>query len=258
MAEPTAHAHSPSDLLTLHLREQLGVWPPTKPVEVTTSRMRTSPGWNGVVVPFYTVTSPSGSVVSVPPDMVPEARALLGEEADRLDLDVLARIARHATRRTGSLGTFVLRRAAEEVLYTGPDVGVWLKNDDPLVPDWLRKYNGDVLVVLDNGVAVATCARKRHDQWAQELMADTLPEYRGRGYARALMAQAARVILAQGALPTTVYRTDNAASIKVNDSLGFLDLGLRTLEWEFAPSIRQRVHGGLSRVRKVLSTATPR
>ena len=255
-AKPSGPARSSADLVEFHLREQLGAWPPSQPVEAATSAMRTTPGWNGAVLPFFAVTSPVGTVISVPPDQLDEARGLLGNGGDQLDMARLARVARRATGRPGRLAPHVLRWP-EEFSYEGRDVGVWMAADDPRLPEWLRKY-GDVLVVLDHDVVVASAARKRHDQWGHELMADTLAAYRGQGYARDMMAKLARRVLAEGALPTTVHRPDNAASIRVNEALGFLDRGFRTLDWESAPSVRSPLRRLLARarIRRPVATTT--
>ena len=50
---------------------------------------------------------------------------------------------------------------------------------------------------------------------------------RGRGLARRLVAQAARRVLEEGAVPTYLHETANVASARVADAAGFPDRGWR-------------------------------
>ena len=53
----------------------------------------------------------------------------------------------------------------------------------------------------------------------------TAERARGRGLARRLVAQAARRVLAGGALPTYLHAPDNEASARVARAAGFPDRG---------------------------------
>ena len=66
---------------------------------------------------------------------------------------------------------------------------------------------------------------KRHDQYGHELSVGTEPEARGRGLARRLVAQAARRVLDEGAVPTYQHAFDNVASARVAQAAGFPDRG---------------------------------
>jgi GNAT superfamily N-acetyltransferase len=105
------------------------------------------------------------------------------------------------------------------------DAGVWLPADDPRVPGWLRPFGGEVLVVLDRDTYVAGVGVKRHDEAGHELAVGTEEAARGRGLARRLVAQAARRVLDEGAVPTYLHAPDNIASAKAADAAGFPDLG---------------------------------
>jgi GNAT superfamily N-acetyltransferase len=106
-----------------------------------------------------------------------------------------------------------------------PDVGRWLAADDPRVPAWLRPFGGEVLVVLDGDAYVAGVGLKRHDPCGSEIAVGTEEAARGRGLARRLVAQAARRVLAEGAVPTYLHAPDNVASARAAAAAGFPDRG---------------------------------
>jgi len=114
------------------------------------------------------------------------------------------------------------------------DAGEWLPTSDPRVPSWLHPFNGDVLVAWDDeGNYGAGVGRKQHDRWGHELAVVTEEALRGRGIARRLVAQAARRVLADGAVPTYLHAFDNPASAHVADAAGFPDHGWQFLAlWE--------------------------
>jgi GNAT superfamily N-acetyltransferase len=112
------------------------------------------------------------------------------------------------------------------------DAGEWRPSDAPELPDWLRPFGGDVLVAADpeSGAYLAGVGIKRHNAFGQELSVGTAPEARGRGLARRLVAQAARRILDEGAVPTYLHDPANAASAKVAAAAGFPDRGWSVVE----------------------------
>jgi predicted GNAT family acetyltransferase len=90
----------------------------------------------------------------------------------------------------------------------------------------MAPFNGPVLVAWDDeGRYVAGVGRKRHDDHGQELAVATDSRYQGRGLARRLVAQAARRVLDEGAVPTYLHAFDNVASARVAEAAGFPDLG---------------------------------
>ena len=212
-----------ADRLTAHLRSQLGAWPPTGGVLVTTSPERTRPGWDGVVRVVAGMDSPEGAVLSVPAGVVEPLRAAGPAMADveRALPEVLGRPGARLERS-------ILRWTGDPVAL--PPLGEEVPVDDPRVPEWLRPFGGDVLVVFDDdGRYVAGVGRKRHDRWCVELAVGTEPEARGRGVARRLVAAAARRVLDEGKVPTYQHDPDNVASAHVADAVGFPDTGLRGL-----------------------------
>ena len=214
------------DRLARHLRTWLGAWPPTEEVTVVASPRRAEPGWDGAVRPLAGITTPEGTIVSVPPDRLAEARATgsaLEEVLDRLP-EVL-----------GQPGA-VVGRGVYRYAVSAPEVdpiGEWVPATDPAVPAWLRPFGGDVLLVREDGQYVAGLGIKRHDELGREVAVATEEAWRGRGLARALVARAAGDILRGGGVPIYLHGRGNVASARVAEVSGFPDrqwyiLGLPT------------------------------
>lgn len=205
-------------LLVTHLRAWLGAWPPDTGLEVVGSPVRTRPGWDGAVHPFVGVAAPVGAVLSVPPDRAPAVRAA-GDDLGAAGYG--AAVARAMGRPDAVLGRGVFRWTTQPAALD--DAGQWVAADDPRLPAWLRPFNGGVLVALQEGVVVAGVGVKRHDDAGREIAVVTGEAARGRGLARRLVAQAARRILADGAVPTYLHAPDNAPSARVAEAAGFGD-----------------------------------
>lgn len=108
-----------------------------------------------------------------------------------------------------------------------PDAGEWVAAADPSVPEWLHPFGEEVLVARDpaTGEHLAGVGIKRHDPYGWELAVVTAEAARGRGLARRLVAQAARRVLDEGAVPTYLHDRSNIGSAKVAAAAGFPDLG---------------------------------
>jgi GNAT superfamily N-acetyltransferase len=223
--------HAPL-LLQDHLRDWLGEWPPPhNGITVVSSPHRTAPGWDGDVRDFVGVTTPTGAVISVPEHAVDAvAKLAIGPDVE----SALKSLHEHrpqlgdALGRHGSLGAGLFRWSDSPTAM--PDVGDWVPTDDVRVPEWLKPFNGDVLIAWDDeGNYGAGVGRKQHDRWGHEISVGTEESLRGRGLARQLVTTAARRILADDAIPTYLHALDNHASAKVADASGFPDVGWRIL-----------------------------
>ncbi len=217
---------TPDDRLAAHLESWLGVWPPAPgTVTVVGSAKRVEPGWDGAVHPFVGVATPDGAVLSVPPDAVDAVRAL----GDRFaELDRIGAGLGEALGRPGWVfGAGLFRWSVAPT--ASDDPGIWVPTDDPRLPAWLRPFNGDVLVALVDGVVVAGVGRKIHDAFGHELAVVTEEGHRGAGWARRLVTQAGRRVLADGAVPTYLHAPTNHASARTADASGFPDRGWRVL-----------------------------
>jgi len=218
-----AHTIAPPRLVA-HLSSWLGAWPPERPLLVVGNPRNSRPGWDGAVHPVTGVATPDGAaVVGVPEQYVAAARAVA------TDLAAL---------RAGlpaALGTPEARVYAGVFRWsTTParlaDAGEWVAAEDPSVPEWLRPFGGEVLMARDgDGRYLAGVGIKRHDAHGRELAVVTEPAAQGKGLARRLVAQAARRVLDEGAVPTYLHDPANLASARVAEAAGFPDLGWQVL-----------------------------
>jgi GNAT superfamily N-acetyltransferase len=213
--------------LRRHLRNWLGRWPATDSIDVVGSIQRVRPGWDGRTFSLVGVGTPDTAVLSVPPSWAPIMR------------ERVARAASNWTQLMPMLPELVNR--PDQPVYAGifrwcerpadlPEAGQWVDADDPRVPEWLRPFGHQVLIAWDpdTGRYLAGVGLKHHDRYGKELAVGTEPAARGRGLARGLVAQAARRILDEGAVPTYQHDPANVASARVAEAAGFPDRGWRS------------------------------
>lgn len=214
MHVPTALAH--------HLESWLGAWPdtPDRRVVVVGSPKRTRPGWDGSIREVVGVSSTEMTVLSVPPSRAAAVRAL----GDSLD-EVLEGLP-EAIGRPGDRAFSGVMRWSDDPTPVEPR-GRWLPTDDPRVLPWLKPFNGDVLVGFEGDEVACGVGRKMHDAFGHELAVVTEQGFRGRGWATALVAQAARRVLDDGAIPTYMHGPGNIGSAKTAVAAGFPDRGWR-------------------------------
>jgi GNAT superfamily N-acetyltransferase len=210
--------------LVEHLRSWVGAWPPERHLQVVANPRRALPGWDGTVAPVTGVVTERGDAVV---GVVPSIADAAADVAAGGDLDALLAAIPGLLGRRGIAGRGIFRWTTAPADL--PDVGVWIPYDDPRVPEWLRPFGGDVLVVLEDDRYVAGVGVKKHDVAGNEISVGTEEAVRGRGLARRLVAQAARRILAAGAVPTYLHAPDNIASAKAADAAGFPDLGWKVI-----------------------------
>jgi GNAT superfamily N-acetyltransferase len=214
-----------------HLAEWLGDWPGTSGISVVTSRRRTEPGWDGKIHDFIGVLASDRGVISVPEPAV----EMVSKFVHGFDVDAcIQRLRQHphdldaALGHDATVGVGVFRWSDSPAAL--PHAGDWTSTDDPRVPDWLKSFNGDVLIEWDNdGIYGAGVGRKHHDHFGHEISVGTQESLRGRGIARRLVATAAKQIVNDGAVATYIHDADNYASARVADATGFDDVGWRML-----------------------------
>jgi len=213
--------------LVRHLELWVGGWPPGRPVRIVANPRRALPGWDGEVAPVVGVVTDTGdAVLGLAPDDAARVSAWLADRPSA-DLDALLAAVPGLIGREGVAGRGVFRWSSDPAPL--PDAGLWIPADDPRVPPWLRPFGGEVLVVLDGDTYVAGVGVKRHDGFGRELSVGTQPQARGRGLARRLVAQAARRVLAEGAVPTYLHAPDNVGSARAATAAGFPDVGWQVL-----------------------------
>jgi GNAT superfamily N-acetyltransferase len=208
--------------LDAFLSAYLGDWPDAPGLTIVGSAERMRPGWDGTIRRVVGVGSPDRQVISVPPDMADVVkRAVPAWE------DVPAQLPAAVGRPDGRtfFGMFRWSTAPADL----PDAGEWVPVDDPRVPPWLHPFGGDVLITFIDGVYAAGVGIKRHNSAGLELSVGTEEQHRGQGLARRLVAQAARWVLAQGAVPIYLHDPANTASGRTATAAGFPDLGWQIL-----------------------------
>jgi GNAT superfamily N-acetyltransferase len=210
----------PDQRLHHHLVTWLGQWPAGTALDVVGSERRVQPGWDGEPHPVIGIGNRSGIVLSVSPARTAAVRAL----GRRAMADLLPELPAVVGLPKWSGYRAVFRYTLAPT--PSPDSGEWIDGHDPAVPGWLRPFGGEVLVVRDcEGRYLAGVGIKRHDGYGHELAVGTEPAARGRGLARRLVAQAARRVLDEGAVPTYLHAPDNVASARVARAAGFADRG---------------------------------
>jgi GNAT superfamily N-acetyltransferase len=208
--------------LAAHLSAWLGRWPGAGPgLTVLGWPARDEPGWDGGLHPVVGVTAPDHGVLSVPPARADAVAAWVDGGGDPVGIPVAAGLAGHWFD-----GVFRWSDRPAPL----PDAGQWIAADHPSVPSWLRPFGREVLVAVDGttGEHLAGVGIKEHDAHGRELAVVTAEAARGRGLARRLVAQAARRVLDEGAVPTYVHARSNTASARVATAAGFPDRG-----WSF-------------------------
>ncbi|MDG4792670.1 GNAT family N-acetyltransferase [Micromonospora sp. WMMD1082] len=208
--------------LHLHLARWLGQWPAGPGLHVVGSGRRARPAWDGRLRPAVAVTAGASTVLSVAPDRVAAVREL-ARQPGRLPAALPAAV--------GHPGWAVHDDVFRWSLLPAPlpDVGEWVPSVSAGLPSWLRLFDRSVLVVRDDrGRYLAGVGIKRHDRHGHELAVGTVPAARGRGLARRLVAQAARRVLDDGAVPTYLHDRRNVASARVAEAAGFPDRGWRS------------------------------
>ncbi len=229
LMSPLSHSE-PEGSLDVFLRSWLGSWPPCSDLEVVVWPERDRPGWDGTIVPGLGVESPDGTVLSLSPPLLTDIDAL---DLGRIQTAWRSRSAVTAMPALLGLPEFTLGRATfrwSESPADLPEIGEWVASDDPRLPSWLHGFNGDVLVTWDEaGRYAAGVGRKQHNPYGHELAVGTERAHRGRGLASKLVAQAARRVLADGAVPIYRHEPRNTGSARVADRAGFPDRGWHVL-----------------------------
>lgn len=217
--------------LNRFLESRLGTWPPNGTLILNPCDMRNEPAWDGSLRPWVGIESPQGTVISYSKEIFPDAVHLdpLVVDDELGQSDAYLTIPKLFGRPDMHFGRGVFRFVEQPA--DVPDAGEWVSRDDPRIPEWLRPFNGDVLVAWDEeGNYAAGVGLKRHNELGSEIAVGTEPQHRGKGLAKRLVAQAARAVLAEGGIPMYLHGDHNAASGRVADGSGFPDRGWHIIE----------------------------
>ena len=88
------------------------------------------------------------------------------------------------------------------------------------LPDWQP-----FLAIVEEGRAVSVCRSVRITPDAHEAGVETLPDFRGKGYAKDVVAGWARLVQSMGALPLYSTSWENTASQAVAKKLHLVPYG---------------------------------
>jgi GNAT superfamily N-acetyltransferase len=96
---------------------------------------------------------------------------------------------------------------------------------DPRLPDWvIGHFTGEAWIVLgEDGAVLSTAVLKRYDARLREISVGTSEAARGRGLAKAVVAAAARAVLAEGRAVLYNHDPDNHASARVAEAVGLYE-----------------------------------
>lgn len=220
-------------LLDAFLRAWLGSWPPRGELELVGWQGRDRPGWDGTTRSGLGVESPAGTVLSLSPSLLGNVESL---DLERILAAWRSRSAASAVPALLGVPGHTLGRVTFRWCHSPAslpalaEIGEWVAPDDPRLPAWLNAFNDDVLVTWDRaGRYAAGVGRKWHNPYGQELAVGTDPAHRGRGLASKLVAQAARRVLDDGALPIYLHGRGNVGSARVAARAGFPDRGWHVL-----------------------------
>jgi len=207
-----------------HLTEWVGQWPPLADgITVVGDPARLQPTWDGSIRKLLGVGNGEATIIAVPPPQADAVAAALSDGPDRAGLgDELGAILGTGPARFGA-GVF---RSTTAVDPTIEALGEWVTTQTSDLPPWLAPFNGPRLVARNNaGEVIASVGIKIHDRFGYEISVVTEAEARGRGFARRLVATAARWVLDDGAIPTYLHQPSNLASAHVAEAVGFADNG---------------------------------
>lgn len=213
------------------LSSRLGTWPPAASLELRHCELRDQPRWDGRIQPFFGIESPVGTVLTFSEKTFPCGTSLDPREVeDELgQSDAYFTIPEMFKQPEMHFGRAVFRYLGEFVDL--PKAGEWVEPTHPGVPDWLRPFNGGVLVHwADDGTYAAGVGLKKHNELGYEIAVGTEPEHRGKGLAQRLVSQAAKYIWDLGAIPLYLHGATNAASARVAEKSGFPDRGWHVIE----------------------------
>jgi hypothetical protein len=174
----------------------------------------------GASLPLRAFARGGGVVVAAAPPYVDLARRELTTPATaRAGLEALAR-------RLGARVFTGVARTGVDIAAPEAPVTV-IDATDPRLPSWVHgHFTGEAWVVLDDaGGVLSTAVLKRYDDRLREIAVGTTEAARGRGLAKAVVAAAARAVLAEGRAVLYNHDEDNLASARVAEAVGLRELG---------------------------------
>lgn len=195
-------------------------------VHLLAVRARGLAGWHGYTLPIIGLSFSAGAVVACRPDLLERLSAEMGSDQRLPSLDAAAlrrllrsvrRLLPHAFTLGGDL------RAADADSFSGsPSLAELIPRDDPSALHLRNRFDGEVFGVRGpRNRVISWAALKLKSDAVWEIAVATEADYRGRGFARDVVAAAARYALDQGKIPIYVHDRDNSTSAFVARAVGF-------------------------------------
>ncbi len=197
-------------------------------VHLVSMSSRGLPSWHGYVLPVVGLSFAPGAVLSCRPDLVDQLRRELGSDvalpyldgpALRRMLRAIQRTVPHSFTLAGDL------RVADSATFapsTTMDRAEHIADDDTAALHLRTRFDGAVFGVRGpHGRLVSWAALKLKSDRVWELAVATEADYRGRGYARDVVAAATAYTLDQGRLPIYIHDRDNNTSAFVARAVGY-------------------------------------
>jgi hypothetical protein len=197
-------------------------------VHLLSESRRGLPVWHGFTMPIVGLSFAPGAVVACRPDLMNRLRSELGSDVHKSSLDgpALRRLWRAVARCAPNAFTLAgdFRAASASTFVPTPTMerAVLLEDDDATALHLRTRFDGAIFGVRGpHGRLVSWAAIKVKSEQVWELAVATESDYRGRGYARDVVAAAARYTLDAGRLPIYIHDRDNATSAFVARAVGF-------------------------------------
>ena len=179
-------------------------------------------------MPIVGLSFAQGAVIACRPDLLERMQSELGSDVHQSYLDGagLRRLWRAVSRAAPNAFTLAGDfRALDWSTFspaTSIDRAELMPEDDAAALHLRTRFDGPIFGVRGpHGRLVSWAALKLKSASVWELAVATEAEYRGRGYARDVVASAARHTLEQGRLPIYIHDRDNSTSAFVARAVGF-------------------------------------
>jgi GNAT superfamily N-acetyltransferase len=197
-------------------------------VHLLSTPNRGLPGWHGYVLPVIGLSFAPGAVLACRPDLVETMRRELGSDAHLpyLDGPALRRLLRAVQRSVPHAFTLAGDLRAVDRSTFAPSVTIdraeLIPDDDTAALHLRTRFDGGIFGVRGpHGRLVSWAALKLKSDRVWEIAVATEADYRGRGYARDVVAAATRYALEQGKLAIYIHDRDNTTSAFVARAVGY-------------------------------------
>ena len=197
-------------------------------VHLIAESRRGLPAWHGFTMPIVGLSFAPGAVIACRPDLLQQLRSELGSDAHQSSLDgpAFRRLWRAVARCTPNGFTLAGDFRATDASTFSPSPTMHraehIPEDDTAALHLRTRFDGAIFGMRGpHGRLVSWAALKLKSDRVWEIAVATEADYRGRGFARDVVAAASRFTLDQGRLPIYIHDRDNGTSAFVARAVGF-------------------------------------